>query len=321
MKASIVMAAYNEEKTIGLAIESVLGQGGEAEIIVVDDGSTDGTAKVASQYPVKLIRIEHRGPGEARNIGIKRATGDVIFLVDADEVLSEKYVRVCLEDFKDPNVVAIFPNYEPLRGRISTLVGKCYAVEALYYASTGPSRIPKVARKEFLLKEVGLFNPELVYAEDSDLFYRMKRRASIRGLKMIREPRATVYHTIESGKRSSVMEIYRRSVHRSQAYIPFTIKYPREGIRSIILPRALLILLPISLFFYLTLSSWVKYVFLAHILGVVATTVYFISRYIAVSGLIIPSLCLPTIYAIRLVGSIVGMIKYLGDNVLQHRRP
>lgn len=85
---SVVIPAYNSEAHVGRALDSVLAQTfGADEIIVVDDGSTDGTGKVVASYGerVKCIRQENAGPGAARNTGIHAATGNWVAFLDADD--------------------------------------------------------------------------------------------------------------------------------------------------------------------------------------------------------------------------------------------
>ena len=91
---SVIIPAYNTEKYIRRAIDSVLAQTHPAaEIIVVDDGSTDGTPEIVQSYgpPVRYIYQANAGPGAARNAGIRAAQGDWIAFLDSDdEWLSEK---------------------------------------------------------------------------------------------------------------------------------------------------------------------------------------------------------------------------------------
>ncbi len=85
---SAVIPAWNAAETIGRAIDSILAQTwGEAEIVVVDDGSTDGTPQViARDYPqVKLIVQENAGPSAARNKGAFESSGELIAFLDSDD--------------------------------------------------------------------------------------------------------------------------------------------------------------------------------------------------------------------------------------------
>ena len=86
---SVVIAAYNHAKYLGQAIESVLEQTFQGvEIIVVDDGSTDGTDLLCRRYEkVRYVRVERVGPCAARNIGVQFSSGDYLVFLDADDFL------------------------------------------------------------------------------------------------------------------------------------------------------------------------------------------------------------------------------------------
>jgi glycosyltransferase involved in cell wall biosynthesis len=87
-RISVVIPGYNAAAFIGQAIESALRQTySPIEVIVVDDGSQDNTAEVASSYPrpVRVIRRSNGGPGAARNLGVSMSEGNWIALLDADD--------------------------------------------------------------------------------------------------------------------------------------------------------------------------------------------------------------------------------------------
>ena len=90
---SIIIPVYNAEKTVGYSIESVLAQKwDDIEIIVVDDGSSDGSLTICKEYEkkdtrIKVIHQENGGPGAARNTGLQNAKGDYISFVDADDYI------------------------------------------------------------------------------------------------------------------------------------------------------------------------------------------------------------------------------------------
>lgn len=88
MKLSVVIPVFNEEKTIGQLLARVLAEKTPKEIIVVDDGSTDGTReeikKLRSKEIKKLYHEVNQGKGAAVRKGIKNATGDILIIQDAD---------------------------------------------------------------------------------------------------------------------------------------------------------------------------------------------------------------------------------------------
>ncbi|MGD0644261.1 MAG: glycosyltransferase family 2 protein [Candidatus Bathyarchaeia archaeon] len=100
---SVIIPAYREEETIGEVLERVTkvsGSMGNVEIIVVDDGSTDGTGEKVAAFPfVKYIRHEHNmGKGAAIRTGIKNSCGEVLVIQDADL----EYLPDCIPSLVKP---------------------------------------------------------------------------------------------------------------------------------------------------------------------------------------------------------------------------
>lgn len=115
MKISVVIPAYNVEKWIAGAVRSVLQQRpAPHEVIVVNDGSIDSTASVVSEFDprVRLISQQNRGPAAARNTGIRVATGDVVYLLDADdEALPGAFSEVLKAFDSDEEAGAVSGNF------------------------------------------------------------------------------------------------------------------------------------------------------------------------------------------------------------------
>ena len=101
---SVVMPCYMQAQFLGEAIESVLGQAEESEIIVVNDGSPDDTTRVARRYEgrVRLIEQENRGLAAARNRGFASARGDLFIPLDADDRLAPNYFETLRREL-DPH--------------------------------------------------------------------------------------------------------------------------------------------------------------------------------------------------------------------------
>lgn len=99
-KVSVVVPAYNSEKMLGRCIKSLLGQKGAREIIVVDDGSTDRTAAIATSFGLKVLRHKtNLGIAAARNSGIKSVKGDVILFVDSDCEAMPDLVKTIVKNY------------------------------------------------------------------------------------------------------------------------------------------------------------------------------------------------------------------------------
>lgn len=88
-RVSVLIPTYNRADLIGVAVDSVLAQTfQDFEIIVVDDGSTDGTREALAGYGarVQYIRIDHAGPAPARNAGFRAARGEYVCILDSDDL-------------------------------------------------------------------------------------------------------------------------------------------------------------------------------------------------------------------------------------------
>ena len=83
---SAIVPVHNGERYLGAALESIFAQRYEPlEVIVVDDGSRDGSVAVAAQFAVRLVRQENRGVAAARNRGLAEARGDLLAFLDQDD--------------------------------------------------------------------------------------------------------------------------------------------------------------------------------------------------------------------------------------------
>ncbi len=93
MKITVIIPVYNGAQWMAQCLENVLCQNyEELEVIVIDDGSTDGTADIAANYPaVHVVRQENQGVSVARNVGLGLATGEYIHFMDIDDWLSTDF--------------------------------------------------------------------------------------------------------------------------------------------------------------------------------------------------------------------------------------
>jgi teichuronic acid biosynthesis glycosyltransferase TuaG len=114
---SVIVPCYNVARFIPQTLDSILDQSGpEAEILVVDDGSTDaiGEALKPFQNRIRYIRIPNSGgPSRPRNIGLQEAAGDLVAFCDADDLMLPGKLRVAGEVFEGhPEVDFLFTNFQ-----------------------------------------------------------------------------------------------------------------------------------------------------------------------------------------------------------------
>ena len=97
---SFVVPAYNEERLLGAALDSIDAAARACreayEIVVVDDGSTDGTADVARRRGAMVVPVAHRKISATRNSGARAARGEILVFVDADTRIDEEVLRAAL---------------------------------------------------------------------------------------------------------------------------------------------------------------------------------------------------------------------------------
>ncbi|MDN0199895.1 bifunctional polysaccharide deacetylase/glycosyltransferase family 2 protein [Streptomyces sp. S.PNR 29] len=127
---SVVIPAYNERLCIAKTLRSLAASDHPVEIIVVDDGSTDGTADIAESLAlghVTVIRRPNGGKPSALNTGILRASHDIIVMLDADTVFAPSTVRRLVQPFADPVVGAVAGNAKV--GNCRRLLGRWQHIE------------------------------------------------------------------------------------------------------------------------------------------------------------------------------------------------
>jgi glycosyltransferase involved in cell wall biosynthesis len=108
--ASIVVPVLNGAATLGDMLNALRQQTptpNDLEIIVVDNGSSDGTRAIADRFPVILLEERKRGPAAARNRGLSRARGEVVVHLDADTLPTRRWLAEILAPFCDPRTVLV----------------------------------------------------------------------------------------------------------------------------------------------------------------------------------------------------------------------
>ena len=141
-KVSVIMSVYNGEKYLPEAIDSVLNQTFEDfEFVIVDDGSTDGTADILSGYKdprIKVITQKHLGIAQAKNKAVEASSGEYIAIMDADDIsLPERFELEVnfLDQHKDIGAVSsstyVIDEYGKLILTRSALIGNDFIQKTL----------------------------------------------------------------------------------------------------------------------------------------------------------------------------------------------
>lgn len=190
MKISVVIPAYNVEKYINRSIESALNQTYKPfEIIVIDDGSIDNTARLVKNYEnhVKYIFQPNQGSSSARNFGIDKAKGDWIAFLDSDD----EWIETHLENFI--KTIKIYPEIKWYSAPFKMLCQKSKKIifkvknnhlkdinkHGIFddYMTAFPPKAyissPTMIIHKSVFKKVGLFNTTKKTAEDLDMWFRI----------------------------------------------------------------------------------------------------------------------------------------------------
>lgn len=193
MRISVVIPTYNGAAWIAQAIDSALAQSYPPhEVIVVDDGSVDGTLEIVRSRPcVRLIPQSNQGTATARNRGIREATGDWIALLDHDDYfLPDKLLRQKELAETNEQAVAIYSDFELLYpdGTKTPTCGlrPTDLWPAVRYRS--PIQPSTLLVRKAALEELGGFDTSIRMVSDWDLSFRLTERFTTRRILHVPEP-------------------------------------------------------------------------------------------------------------------------------------
>lgn len=226
---SVVVASYNGARTLGPCLESLTSLSyPDYEVILVDDGSTDGTPELAARFPtVRFVRHSHNlGLSNARNTGIAAARGAIVAFTDADCRVDEDWLHYLAGDLVRSCFVGIGgPNLLPAEDT-------CVAA-VVQLAPGGPTHVlltDRVAEHlpgcnmafwKWALEEIGCFDPVFRKAgDDVDVCWRLQQR----GFELGFSPAALVWHY----RRSTVREYLRQQHGYGQAEALLERKHPES---------------------------------------------------------------------------------------------
>ncbi|MFG2572994.1 bifunctional polysaccharide deacetylase/glycosyltransferase family 2 protein [Streptomyces sp. NPDC048481] len=131
---SVIVPAYNEKECIANTLRSLAGSTHPIEVVVVDDGSTDGTSEIAREAArslgmtdVRVIRQDNAGKPAALNNGVRAARHDIVVMMDGDTVFEPDAVHRLVQPFADPEIGAVAGNAKV--GNRDTVIGAWQHIE------------------------------------------------------------------------------------------------------------------------------------------------------------------------------------------------
>lgn len=197
---SVIVPVYNGAESLGACLAAlsaqhkpVLGAKG-CEVIVVDDGSVDGSAEIAAQHGVTVIRQNHAGVAAARNRGAQQARGQLLLFTDADCEPLPNWIERMVAPFADPDVVGVKGVYRTSQRSLVARFAQAEYEEK--YARLGQRNqidfidtYSAAYRREVFVAEGG-FNTEFLRNQDQEFSFRLAKA----GYKLVFAPQAVVYH-------------------------------------------------------------------------------------------------------------------------------
>lgn len=210
MKISIIIPNYNGEELLKKNLPKVLDAVGDAEIIVVDDASTDGSLDVLDSFKskIKIIKNEKNlGFSSTVNRGVKAAEGDIVILLNTDVIPEREFLIPLLTHFNDEGIFAVGCMDKSIEDGKVVLRGRGVGRWERGFLVHSRGEVDKTntlwvnggsgAFRKSIWKKLGgfdeLYNP--FYWEDIDLSY----RAIKSGFKVLFEPKSIVIHEHEKG--------------------------------------------------------------------------------------------------------------------------
>jgi glycosyltransferase involved in cell wall biosynthesis len=208
MRATVVITTKNRREDLLVAVRSALNQTAAPEVLVVDDGSTDGTADlIRSEFPT--VRVDHHDVSKGyivqRNHGAELARGDVIFSIDDDaEFSSPNVIGQTLAEFDRPRVGAVAIPFKDVN-KDNVLNQQAPTADAVWCTATYTGTAHAIRRDVF--RAAGGYRAELVHqGEETDLCVRLLDAGYV-----VRLGRADPIHHYESPKRDlRRMDLYGR---------------------------------------------------------------------------------------------------------------
>ena len=229
-KVSIIVPVYNVEKYLSKCLDSLMRQTYKnIELILVDDGSNDGSNQICSRYAendsrIKLIVQENKGVSSARNTGLNIASGEYIIFVDSDDWVESEYVEFLVEKIRESKADLVVCGYynDLLNGTVKQLnvdkleilmdsqeaLIKCFEVK-----SDMRLMCNKIFRRNIIDENKIRFNEDFTIGEDFHLIFRYIMNSKV----VVYNPKP-LYHYLQRTDSAMIGEFKESKLSRVKAY-------------------------------------------------------------------------------------------------------
>tara|TARA_Y100001968_G_scaffold297513_1_gene306634 strand:+ start:28145 stop:29077 length:933 start_codon:yes stop_codon:yes gene_type:complete len=244
MFISVIIPTYNRKLILAKCLKALENQITTPlingyEIVIVDDGSTDGTQDWLKSNKVELPHVrlfeqEHGGPAQARNVGIENSSGDIIIFIDSDLVVTESFLISHLE--------ALTKSWKNKRNRFCFTYGAVINTSNFISPTSEPHKIQDLSWAYFATGNVGIDRETLLKAglfdtsfhlygwEDLELGERLRKM----GVELIKCPKAVGYHWHPALSLEQIPDLIRVERERAKMGLVFYRKHPTLRVRFII---------------------------------------------------------------------------------------
>ncbi len=237
---SVIVPAYNSEKTLDRCLESLMHQSMDRsryEVILVDDGSTDQTSSIAKAHDIKYHYQANTGPAGARNNGASLASGAIILFTDSDCEPDHFWLESMTRPFLDPEVSGVKGAYKTLQKEITARFAQAEFKDRFELLKKSDSidmvDTYSAAFRKSVFIEAGGFDLSFPVAnnEDTDLSYRLASS----GHRLVFNPDAIVYHTHPDTLKKYLKLKYSRGYWRIIVYA----RFPEKAIKDSYTPQVI----------------------------------------------------------------------------------
>lgn len=313
---SAVVTVYNKQNTIAKTLESLLSQLVEfKEIIVIDDGSVDNSAKIVKKFADKYKNIKYifqinQGVAKSLNAGLKMTNTNLVVVLDGDVSLDKDWLPELMSYFGNEEIAAVSGLTKTMNPKNLWAALAGYNVEYRQSKIKGESvdhlSTTNVIYRKSVLDKIGMFDPEFRYGQDNEVSYRIIAA----GYRLILSKKTFCLHFWPE----SFMGFMKQRMHGALARAMLIKKYPKRLTGDSVSSLRYFLELPLGLVFLLSLIALLFISDFLIVVGFIVILIYifqfneicfFIKNKKAFIGIF-----MPLFVALRTIAWLSGIIKF-----------